>query len=323
MTKSVTNASSTGSDDHVSRIWMYGTPMFLILALGVVGNGLAIAVLFRKQHRNKIIVPFMINIAMADMFIVVASYPVFIYDNIFRYPVNDFNYRCVWYGLSNCCIGMASIGSYALISVLVYKTIASNPMQKNNGLSVRFRNVLLVAIWIYGILCALPPLLGWNLYIRGPEGLSCGPVWVTRRADYIAYNITLVVVGFVVPVSIMGFSYFKVLRFFFKQGLPNHNILRASWALYQRRVACMVGLSSAAFLLSWSPYCFVSVASMATGEHVLAASTAMFPELMAKASVIYNPMVYTAMDTGFRKGLVKMLGFKKERYVVNLPKGRN
>lgn len=58
-----------------------------------------------------------------------------------------------------------------------------------------------------------------------------------------------------------------------------------------------------AFLLSWSPYCIVSFAATIKGSHVLSSGEAEVPELMAKASVIYNPIVYTLMNEGFRRTL--------------------
>ena len=62
----------------------------------------------------------------------------------------------------------------------------------------------------------------------------------------------------------------------------------------------------AAFMLSWSPYCFVSLVSIFKGDHLLSPGEAEVPELMAKASVIYNPIVYTIMNRRFRKTLSAM-----------------
>lgn len=64
------------------------------------------------------------------------------------------------------------------------------------------------------------------------------------------------------------------------------------------------------FMLSWSPYCFVSIAAMFKGSHVLTSGEAEIPELLAKASVIYNPIVYVAMNDNFRASLVRMMSCK-------------
>lgn len=69
------------------------------------------------------------------------------------------------------------------------------------------------------------------------------------------------------------------------------------------KLARLTAVSMAAFMLSWSPYCFVSLISIFKGDHLLSPGEAEVPELMAKASVITNPCVYTVMNRRFRKTL--------------------
>lgn len=64
------------------------------------------------------------------------------------------------------------------------------------------------------------------------------------------------------------------------------------------------------FMLSWSPYCFVSIAAVFKGSHVFNSGEAEIPELMAKASVIYNPIVYVAMNDRFRGSLARLISCK-------------
>ena len=65
----------------------------------------------------------------------------------------------------------------------------------------------------------------------------------------------------------------------------------------------MTIMAITAFVLSWSPYCVVSLVATFKGGHVLTAGEAEIPELLAKASVVYNPFVYTAMNDRFRATL--------------------
>ena len=62
----------------------------------------------------------------------------------------------------------------------------------------------------------------------------------------------------------------------------------------------MIAMAVAAFVLSWAPYCFVSVIATIRGNTVLSPGEAEVPDLLAKASVIYNPIVYTIMNDRFR-----------------------
>ena len=73
------------------------------------------------------------------------------------------------------------------------------------------------------------------------------------------------------------------------------------------KIVRMTAMSVLAFVLSWSPYCFVSLAAIFAGRHVMSAGEAEVPEMLAKASVIYNPIVYTAMNSSFRCTLWRLL----------------
>ena len=69
----------------------------------------------------------------------------------------------------------------------------------------------------------------------------------------------------------------------------------------------MIAMAIAAFVLSWSPYCFVSIIATIRGTNTLTPGEAEIPDLLAKASVIYNPIVYTAMNDRFRASLLRMI----------------
>lgn len=75
----------------------------------------------------------------------------------------------------------------------------------------------------------------------------------------------------------------------------------------------MTGVTICAFLFSWSPYTFVSLAATIKGQHVLSPGEAEIPELLAKASVIYNPIIYTFMNDRFRLTLWEILSGNRGR----------
>lgn len=69
------------------------------------------------------------------------------------------------------------------------------------------------------------------------------------------------------------------------------------------RMTCIVVFM---FFVSWSPYCVVSLLGTVTRSHVMHPATSLVPELMAKASVVYNPLVYTAIDRRFRMTIAQL-----------------
>lgn len=57
----------------------------------------------------------------------------------------------------------------------------------------------------------------------------------------------------------------------------------------------------------------VSIMSIFRGDHLLSPGEAEIPDLMAKASVIYNPFVYTVMNRRFRLTLWAVVSHKSHR----------
>lgn len=84
----------------------------------------------------------------------------------------------------------------------------------------------------------------------------------------------------------------------------------------QLKIVRMTFISVVAFVLSWSPYCFVSLAAIFTGNHVIQSGEAEIAELFAKASVIYNPIVYTIMNSRFRATLLHILYVRRRTRVL-------
>ena len=75
----------------------------------------------------------------------------------------------------------------------------------------------------------------------------------------------------------------------------------------QKKLSQLITASSLAFFVSWTPYCLVSLSSTLTGRHVVSLTLVLVPELMAKSSVISNPLVYFVMNTSYRRTLRRMV----------------
>lgn len=80
----------------------------------------------------------------------------------------------------------------------------------------------------------------------------------------------------------------------------------------------MTALALTTFVLSWAPYCFVSLTAVFNKDHVIASWEAEIPELLAKASVIYNPVIYTLMNSRFRTTLFRILRLRRRTISPNV-----
>ena len=85
--------------------------------------------------------------------------------------------------------------------------------------------------------------------------------------------------------------------------IPGNATIQAKRRNSQMKLIRMTAVCIAAFILSWSPYCFVSLAGTIKGDHVLTSGEAEIPELLAKASVVFNPIIYIVTNSNFRATL--------------------
>ena len=175
----------------------YAIVMFLILLLGFFGNLFTIIVLRQREHRRKSITPLMMNIAIADLLIIVFGYPVMISTNLNGNLVYTGSPFCNWSGFINGMTGLTSIASLTAMSGIVYQVVKRNT--PNSNASSRQSVILITGSWIYGFLTMLPPLVGWNRFVPGKAGFSCAPDWTATDNASLVYTFLLVTLGFFVP----------------------------------------------------------------------------------------------------------------------------
>ena len=188
--------------------YAYGFVMFFILTVGFIGNIMTLVVLYQHEHRRRTMTPLMLNLALADIFIIVFGYPVAMQANLRGMLLESSH--CSWGGFVNGAVGISSIFTLTEMSVVSYyglKRVNSSSRQSASQVAC-----LMGVAWIYGVLCMLPPLLGWNRFVLSASKISCCPDWSGKSASDTAYNLLLVFFGFFAPLTAMIICYYKIYR---------------------------------------------------------------------------------------------------------------
>ena len=84
----------------------------------------------------------------------------------------------------------------------------------------------------------------------------------------------------------------------------------------EMKLVRITAMSVIASILSWAPYCFVSLVAVFTRKQVIALWEVEIPELLAKASVVYNPVIYTIMNSRFRATLFRILHVRRRTRTI-------
>ena len=193
---------------HKDGYLAYGTVMFCILTIGFVGNGLTLIVLHQRELRNRGVNSLMMNLALADIFIVALGYPIAIQANLRGKSLD--RSRCIWSAFVNGTVGIASIATLTEMVFVPYYGLRQ--VNSDTRLSVGQIVCMIASAWLYGGLCMAPPLLGWNRFVLAASKVSCCPDWAGRSASDTAYSLLLVVLGFFLPLTVMVLYYYKIYR---------------------------------------------------------------------------------------------------------------
>ena len=208
----LSTTSSAPSFRWQSVYMAYGVIMFFVLIIGFFGNVFTILVLRQREHRMKSITPLMVNLALADLFIIVFGYPAIIVSNLNGDLLFPESPLCVWSGFANGFSGMTCIATLTVMSGVVYQTVKRNFPPAHNVVPKRQITLLIASTWLYGFIVMLPPLVGWNRFVPGQAGFSCAPEWTAPNVASKVYILVLIVIGFLTPLVIIAVYYTLTFR---------------------------------------------------------------------------------------------------------------
>ncbi|CAG0894133.1 unnamed protein product [Darwinula stevensoni] len=170
-----------------------------------------------------------------------------------------------------------------------------------------------IGIWFYCLALVIPPYLGWSDYVPEAFLTSCTWDFYTRTLSNRAYYIFLLFFGFVVPVSIILLSYLFIIRTFRQlkevgETMENGNVpIRETRKRTEFRVAKIIFVLIVLFLMSWTPYTIISFIAIFGDIELITPWASAAPVVFAKASVVYNPIVYGISHPAFRYNLKRRL----------------
>lgn len=173
-------------------------------------------------------------------------------------------------------------------------------------------------IWVYAILWATAPLIGWGRYILEGTNTSCTFDYLSRNMNNIVYVISMASAHFLVPVSVISCAYFLIFK-----TVQRHRIEFASFAadsfrqdqselsrqilkrgrkneLQTAKISLIIVL---VFCVSWFPYAIVALIGEFGDRTLITRLVAGIPCLCAKFSTVMNPLIYALLHPKFRKKL--------------------
>nr|XP_055061206.1 galanin receptor type 1b [Misgurnus anguillicaudatus] len=271
-----------------------------IFFLGIVGNTLVMVVIGKiKSRRSRSTTNiFILNLSIADLCFLLFCVP--FHATIYSLPewiFGAFLCKFVHYFLMVSML----VSIFTLVAMSVDRYIAVVLSKKSPCIRNR-RNALIgvCVIWMLSFIFAVPVAQHQILmdHPKAPNSSFCWEIWNERVAKH-TYKVTILVIGYLLPLVLITCCYAKVLYHLHKKMKNMSKKSKRS----KRKTAQTVLLVVAAFLICWMPHHIIAM-WVEFGQFPLNDASFAFrimSHCLAYGNSCVNPILYAFLSENFRK----------------------
>ncbi|XP_029281519.1 opsin 8, group member b [Cottoperca gobio] len=285
-----------------------GCYLLVIAVLSIVGNLLVLIMAVKRSSRMKPPELLSVNLAVTDLGAAVTMYPMAVASAWNHHWIGG-DASCLYYGLAGFFFGIASIMNLTIMAIVRF-IVSLNLQSPNEKIGWRKVKMLCIWIWLYALIWALFPIMGWGRYGPEPFGLSCSLAWGQMKHDGFTFVISLFSFNLVLPSVVIICCYFGIaIKLFFTYKKSSHNSNRVpNIVKLHRRLLVIAVLISFGFIVCWTPYSIVCLWSILGDSSSIPPEVSLLPCMFAKSSTLYNPIIYYVFSQSFKRE-VKKLGW--------------
>ncbi|XP_049446139.1 opsin 8, group member b [Epinephelus fuscoguttatus] len=290
-----------------------GCYLLVIAVLSIVGNLLVLIMAIKRSSRMKPPELLSVNLAVTHLGAAVTMYPLSVASAWNHHWIGG-DVTCLYYSLAGFFFGVASIMNLTILAIVRF-IVALNLHSPDEKISWKKTKILCIWTWLYALIWAMLPILGWGRYGPEPFGLSCSLAWGEMKHEGFSFVITMFSFNFLIPTIIIIFCYFGIafkLYFTYKKSMNNSNRVPNIVKLHRRLLVIAV-LISVGFIACWAPYSMVSLWSIFRDSSTIPPEVTLLPCMFAKSSTVYNPLIYYIFSQSFKREVKQMrclcLGF--------------
>ncbi|XP_060576384.1 rhodopsin-like [Ruditapes philippinarum] len=263
---------------------------------------------------------FVVNLSIADLLMCIICLPMLISDYIHGPADNDIErVFCAINMFLGAFTGFLSIWSLVCLAfdrcLVISRTV---PVRYPSDKTKAF--YIIIAIWLFCATAASFPVTGIVHYALDGRTISCEKGYIfTKSASNIAFNISLQVCFFAIPITCIISCYLVIfmkvrnhekIYFSVRKSRADDEVLfrrmRNKKNLEQNEMktarAGMILIS--VFCISWAPFSIVSWIGLFGNRALLTPMVISLPAIFAKILTIANPLLYALLLPSFKSKLV-------------------
>lgn len=307
------NISGEGSQDQVSMptwLQLYFVPIFYssVALLGIIGNGLVIAVLIVFNNMRTIPNIYILNLAIVD-FLFCLSIPFIAYQVITSsWPFGAV--LCKILGGFDGLNQFASVYTLALMSTDRYIAVVY-PLSSMRYRTRKVARLLCGSVWVLSLVLSLPLwIIQKNKVFTDGNGTVVARYCIIELPDWehsvLLYNLYGFVLGFIIPLAIVITCYAVIMSKIFANAQPISNKGSAAQRA-QKRVTILVVIVIVAFVACWLPYYVIQmVHTFRDMTHAMSIAYTI-SICLCYINSCFNPFMYTFIGENFKRNMVRLL----------------
>ena len=290
----------------------------IVFLIGTVGNVLVCIITSRKRNLKIVGNRLILNLAIADLGVLLINYPIHISKEFsFSWPFGDFvcetvfPFTLIFYGVGIGCITAIALHRYRMLVHCMKPQMNKQTVQR-----------VLFLIWLLSFIIVVMPLFFVMKLLPIPKiGIViCEPMWPNSLSSQM-YHATIVLAFYIIPLSIIAVTYIRI-RTKLKDSIRRHDSYRRSSFRQQtarkesvsrivqnRRALRLLAPVVIVFAVCMAPSHFTTIVSLfvdITGtQHI--AITARFFVLLLVTNASANPIIYSVVNSDFRRDFVQLL----------------
>ncbi|XP_073457175.1 melanopsin-B-like [Aquarana catesbeiana] len=301
----------------------FGSCILIIGSVGVVGNLLVLYAFYSNKKLRTAANYFIMNLAVSDLLMSSTQAPICFLNSFNRQWILG-EIACNIYAFCGALFGITSMMTLLAIAVDRYLVI-TKPLQSIQWASKKRTVQVIVLVWLYSLMWSMAPILGWSSYV--PEGLMISCTWdyITATTANKSYTMMLCCFVFFIPLLVILHCYLLMFlairstsRNVQKLGSCGRQSYMPSAIKNEWKMAKIAFVIITVYVLSWSPYACVTLIAWAGHGKSLNTYSKTVPAVIAKASAIYNPIIYGIIHPKYRETIHKSVPCL--RFLIRLPK---
>ncbi|XP_066922941.1 QRFP-like peptide receptor [Clytia hemisphaerica] len=293
----------------------------ILSLLGIIGNLFVCFIIVRGRKMYTIANLFLMNLAIADMCVLVISYPLWVLQSLEpnSWPFGSVLCKIIptisdaFYGVSLGCMTTISIHRYRMILHAMGKQLTF-PQSK----------MIITGIWFISLLTISVPLYPVLRYQElSPQGVvRCQSRWPSKTYEQ-CYQLFLLIFWYICPLLIILFTFIRIKLYLEKQMTyewlqgSEHTLLIANHIMGIKKALRMLAPVVIVFAILMLPWNIIRLVSIFTEVHLVdnVHIYIMVSGTMLVANSVSNPFTYYIMSKEFR------IEFQKQFWLLKVKLG--